>query len=278
MNLYAKQIAVLLTATVTVVVIIALFLLKMTWPPKDVTPPGPDPYIEMSMDENFIEPILEPVTGSTKDEDAAPALTEEDIDRSSQLAPETGTALQDRGEQGEPAKVVTQNHESSVKTTSKPQPQKTGPAKPKPDPKAATEKQTNNVVSNAFSNAGRNNAVSSNTDQGRTGHITGRKDAAGPANSNSTKSGIGSKHLGGGWIWPPVSNKIKADKTGSVIIEFIVDPSGKVIKAVPIGGEAPAASLYGARCAAIVNALHFTRTDGKTLDHNSTGRITFTFK
>lgn len=278
MNYYAKQIAVLVTATVTVMVVIALCLITMTWPGEGETPKGPDPYIELVEDEAFVEPVLDPMPRSHTDADVAAALTQEDIDRPSQVAPTTGTSVQDRGEQGEPARVVTQTAESSVKTKAEPQPDRRGTVKPKPDVNAQTEKRTNNQVSNAFAAAGKNNANNAAGDEGRSGSRNGRADATGSAHSRSTKSGVGGRSLGGGWVWPHVSNQIKADKTGSVIVEFVVDPAGHVIKADAVGGEAPASTLYGARCEQIVLALKFSRTDGEVLDHNSTGRITFTFR
>lgn len=278
MNYYAKQIAVLVTATVMVAVIILLCVLKLSWPGDNTPPPGPDPFIELAVDETFVEPILDPKPMSHTDVEAAPAQTPEPMIQPSNTAPTSGTALQDKGDQGQPAQPVTQTRPSTVKTTPKTQPEKPGATKPKPDPKAQTQRMTNNQVANAFANTAKNNASNDAKDQGRAGNPKGSPNSTGAPDSKSSKTGIGSRSLGGGWVWPAVSNRVKADKTGSVIVEFVVDPKGNVIKADAVGGEAPAASLYGAQCVAIVKGLKFTRNDTRVPEHNTTGHITFTFK
>ena len=111
----ARHIAALGTVAIAALVWLWLCLSHLSLSPDKEWPPQPDPYIELAQVEDLVETIQLPPTSvlSHQQQDAA-AQTPEDIDNPARLAPETGTALEDRGPEGKPAPVMTSNRRQTT--------------------------------------------------------------------------------------------------------------------------------------------------------------------
>jgi len=281
----AHQIALLATATFITALIILLCVIHMSWPADKKWPPEPEPYIEMAVLDEFVIPEEIPLPPRQIGDQSAPAQTETDLDNPAETAPETGHNINNGPVEGKPAQPVTTSRPAPVKTPAKPQPSKTG--SPAPDPNAAhnqaVSRQTNNQTANAFAQStSKNNANNAKADKGRAGRTNGSADSNGPADSKSTTPGIKHGRLGGGFAWPALPKNIATDKTGTVIIEFTINPDGSVVHSSvkPIGGKIPA-STDGAlktKCIKYVQALKFPFKGNKRPDAPIDGNtLTFTF-
>ena len=123
----ARHIAALGTVAIAALVWLWLCLSHLSLSPDKEWPPQPDPYIELAQVEDLVETIQLPPTSvpSHQQQDAA-AQTPEDIDNPARLAPETGTALEDRGPEGKPAPVMTSNRPSDIQVENKQRPERAG--------------------------------------------------------------------------------------------------------------------------------------------------------
>lgn len=101
----------------------------------------------------------------------------------------------------------------------------------------------------------------------------GRPEAEAP-----TANGTGSGTVGGGWIMPAYA-KVDSRLTGSIIIQAVIDRTGRVVSVGQIGGKAPASAdrRLVERCIAEVRRHAFTRSDDNAPDR-ATARITYYFR
>lgn len=272
----SRVISAVSTLVVAALILLWLMLAHMRWLPGGEWPPQPEPYIELA---EYIEPedIPLPMTPGNAD---APAKTEQNMDVPAKVAPTSGTRLEDRGAEAEPAPLVTTPKPAPVQVTEKPKPEKTGPVKPEePEKPKPSAQQT--TVKNVFNRAeGRNNANNRNGREGQAGSVNGKEDSAGAANSQGVTSGVRKGSLGGGWQWPGYG-KVKSGVTGSVRLSFNVDRSGHARNIVVTGGDAPAASNSAVKraCIAEVQRHTFTRAaNAGDPDELTPATITFIFK
>ncbi|MDE6395780.1 MAG: hypothetical protein K2K84_00745, partial [Muribaculaceae bacterium] len=117
--------------TVLVTALICVYLYTTHLRINLTRPDEPDPYIEMEYIEVEVDEKVEvpPPPRTFGGEQAAPALTPEDIDEPSELGPPTGVSLKDNGPKAEETpKVVTSNRPSPVQSEKVEKPVKsTGP-------------------------------------------------------------------------------------------------------------------------------------------------------
>ena len=276
---YSQRIAAAITALIVVLLVLLLFTVHLKWEPGKPWPPEPEPFIELAQEE-FIEPEPIPLPKGAPGELTAAAQLPEHVDEPSKTAPETGTQLKNEGPKAEPAKVVTTQKESTVKAEKKEQPKKTGtPKETKKEEKKPSAERT--AVKNMFDRAnGKHNSDNRTGDAANAGKPSGKPDSAGPANSNSTVSGIVPGKLGGGWQWPAFSH-ISASMTGTVILSFVVDANGRATKIKAVGGKAPAAanSAIKQQCINELRKRTFTRpASAGAPDPETEARLTFVFK
>ena len=272
-----------MTVVLMALLMLWLCLAHLNWNPDQPWPPLSEPYIELAQAEEFVEPEPLPLPKNAPDRLDAPALTPANADKPAEAAPESGAALRDKGPAGTPPREVTAKKPSPVKKTPEPKPDKAGAAteNARRDAREAESKRTSNAVKNAFAKPdSKNNANNRQDDKGNAGRTDGNADSAGPANSQSKSAGVRHGRVGGGWQWPAYAVNIPTSKTGSVILSLTIDRNGNVIKAVPSGGEAPAASDSAIiqRCIAIAKSRRFTRTAGTEAPETAVATLTFTFK
>ena len=208
-----QQISGLVTALVAALICVYLYTTRLT---VNLTRPDePDPYIEMEFIEVEVEEEIEvpPPPTSFGGDQAAPAITPEDIDEPSTLAPPTGVSLKDNGPKAEETpKTVTTNRPSPVQTEKVEKPTK--PTGPQVDneqkQKEVQARQTaNKSTLAAFNKAAKGNANNRDGDKGTAGRKDGQINSAGPATSKSKTPGVGKSTLPGGWGWPAIPTDIK---------------------------------------------------------------------
>lgn len=278
--------AAIITLGISTLIVLLLCVMTLSWHGAETWPPQPSPYIVLQADE-YVELEQPTPPPPTRISDAsAPAQTPEVADVPSQVAPPTGTSLNNGATEGRPAQIVTTTRPSPVKTPAKPQPQKTGTPKPDPQqPQQTTQAQrTENFTENIFAQSqGKHNANNHTGDTGQAGRPDGNPASAGNTQSHGTNPGVRKGRLGGGWTWPPLPRNIQSNgKTGSVIIEFTINPNGTVNPqtVTAIGGAIPASgdATLKARCIAYVKALRFPRTGNQPATEPTEGnRLTFEF-
>lgn len=123
----ARHIAALGTVAIAALVWLWLCLSHLSFSPDKEWPPQPDPYIELAQVEDLVETIqLPPKSVPSHQQQDAAAQTPENVDNPARLAPETGTALEDRGPVGKPAPVVTSNRPSDIQVEKNSSPKKSG--------------------------------------------------------------------------------------------------------------------------------------------------------
>lgn len=279
----SQEISAIVTLAILSLLMVALCLCHLNWTPGQAWPPEPSPYI-VAQTQEFIEPELlpEPPKEIPGDDADAPALTDELLDVPSEAAPESGTALADQGAVATPQRETPATKPSTVKKT--PEPKVEDPGAAAENAKKAREaeaRRTNSAVSNALAKAtARNNANNRQGDTGTAGSPTGKANSAGPATSTSKTAGVRHGRLGGGWQWPGYTVAIRTSKTGSIILSLTIDNNGKVTKAEPAGGAAPASSDPSLieQCRRIVLSRTFTRPAGTTAPEKAMATITFTFE
>lgn len=268
----------LLTSTMTVLIVVMMFWIKMGYNPT-VTTATPKPIVAID-EEEFVD-IVPDMTVSAFGEEVAAAKLDEVSDVPSTLAPESGEALTTAGTQGQTAQLVTSNRPSPVQVQTKPQPEKPGAAVDNEKiEQEATSKRTNSQVSNAFaSNTAKGNASNRNGDEGIAGKPTGQEGSTGAVSSNSTNIGVHG-NVGGGWAFPNYNRDIPTSKTGSIVVEFVVHPDGSVSDIKVVGGQAPVGSDTQVQAAVIaeIKKHRLTRAGGTQADRDYTGRVTYTFK
>lgn len=283
MNSRSKQIAAATTLLICLLIGLTLGNSYIAWSPGRPWPPEPEPYIELAQAEEFIEPEPIPLPAKTPGDLSAPALTEEKVVNDSRVAPQTGTQVESRGVKAQPAQETVSHKPNKAVVEEKPKPAKpvgSNDDNARKKEREAIAKRTDNKVDNAFARASaRNNANSGSSDNGRSGRPDGKPDSAGPANSQSTVSGVNYGTLGGGWNWPSYG-KISSAYTGSVILALIIDKDGRVKSAKVIGGKAPAGSNASvqAQCIAAAKSRRFTRRNAADAPDESQATLTFTFR
>lgn len=271
------------TLALSVLLVVVLLWAHLRWQPGKPWPPEPEPYIELEpQEEEFVEPEVIPLPVNAPSDLSAAAQIPEESHAESQLAPETGTQLENRGQKADSPKEVTTKREAPAKMEKKEQPKKQGPAvdNEKKEQEAAA-KRTNSTVKNAFNNSkARNNATNGKKDEAVSGRPDGKPQSAGPSDSKSSTVGVEHGNLRGGWVWPAVSRSVKTSKTGSIIVEFTIDSTGRVTGTPKvIGGKAPAASDAELKswCVNRTRQLVFTRSGNSEAPAETQGRLTFTF-
>lgn len=276
----SKQIAAGITFLLCGAIVVFLMLAKLAWDPARPWPPKPDPYIEMTFDEEFVDVVELPKPRLVNSQEtAAPAQTPEDLDNPSRLAPETGTNLANAGKTGEsPAKVVTSDRPSTVQAEKKEQPKNTGPTvDTKKQRDEATSKRSKAVVNNAFAKAkNKGNANNKNGDEGKAGKTTGDPKSAGSAKSDSTKPVDVTGLDNSGWQIPAYSKNIPSNEVGMVQFEVPINPDGSVGKIVTIKNSGLSEATI-ARCKAEINRHRYVHT-GKKPAQSTTATVTFRFK
>lgn len=264
------------------ILVIMLYLCRISWQPDRPWPPEPEPYIELAQADEFIEPEVLPIPSNAPEDLDAAALTADYQDNPSQVAPESGTAMKTNPTPGTPAHETTTNNPSSVQQ--KASPKNTNPGNKTDDEKKqkeATQKRTRNEAANAFAKSKANgNANNRQGDQSTAGNPKGSAESAGPANSTATSAGVRYGSIGGGWQWPSYNVKIKTRHTGTVIVRIVIAADGTAT-AKAIGGETPAASdtKLCQQCAEIAVSRKFTRqaSAGDPPDH-ANATLTFIFE
>ena len=276
----SQEISALATLAILALLTLLLCVCRLSWNPGQAWPPEPSPSIVAQADE-FIEPELLPEPPVAGDQADAPALTEEPLDVPSEAAPESGSALRDQGPVAPPQRETPAAKPSPVKKTPEPKVTKPGAAAENAQKaREAEARRTNSAVSNALAKANaRNNANNRQGDTGRSGSPSGDSRSAGPANSTSKTAGVRHGKLGGGWQWPSYNVRIRTSKTGSIVLSLTIDSNGKVTKADPAGGEAPASSdpALIEQCRQVALSRTFTRPAGSPAPEKAMATITFTF-
>ena len=120
--------------------------------------------------------------------------------------------------------------------------------------------------------------ASENARDNTTSHGKDKGDTGSPEGEASPLDGSGSGTVGGGWIMPRYA-KVDSRETGSIILQAVINSSGKVVSVEQVGGKAPASanSALVARCKAEVMKHVFTRNDDKAPER-AYARITYTFR
>lgn len=275
----ARLPALVVTVLFGVALAALLMYLHLSLDPAKKWPPEPEPYIELAVAEEFIEP--EPITLPAKAPetlDAPAQLTETKI-QDSKAAEQSGSVLENRGPKAEPAKPVTTTKPSPVKAVEPPKQTKTGVAvdNAKKEQEAAA-KRTNSQVADAF--GGKNNANTATGDVGKSGRTDGKPTSGGPATSNSASVGVNKGRLGGGWMWPNYNVAISTSLSGKIVVELVIDRNGNAtVKSVT--GTPPAAgnSTLEAQCIRIATSRKFTNSneDPTKIPDQTTARLTFNF-
>lgn len=268
----SQQISAGITFLVCLYILLMLLLTKMSWNPVlDV--PAPHTYIAMEApEEEFIEvEVLDPVPNG---EEAAPALTPEELNNEAQPAPPTGVNLSTQGKPDQPVHEVTQKTPSPIKEVQ--QPTKPHPAaavtNQKEQEEKATAQRTQSAVNNAFANAkNKNNAVNGTNDNGNAGKTTGDVTSAG-----GTSSGVSSGTVGGGWKMPLYSRNIQSNEIGSVTFEVVVNSDGSVGKITQIANNGLTSATV-AKCRAEIQRHKFTHQTPAEAQP-ATARVKFTFQ
>lgn len=274
-----QQISGLVTALVAALICVYLYTTRLT---VNLTRPDePDPYIEMEFIEVEVEEEIEvpPPPTSFGGDQAAPAITPEDIDEPSTLAPPTGVSLKDNGPKAEETpKTVTTNRPSPVQTEKVEKPTK--PTGPQVDneqkQKEVQARQTANTSTlAAFNKAAKGNANNRDGDKGTAGRKDGQINSAGPATSKSKTPGVGKSRLPGGWGWPAIPTDIKSSEVGTVRIELQLNASGGVEKATVLSNSGLTDATVS-QCLARARRLVFSHP--ANADIGTTATLTFTFK
>lgn len=274
-----QQISGLVTALVAALICVYLYTTRLT---VNLTRPDePDPYIEMEFIEVEVEEEIEvpPPPTSFGGDQAAPAITPEDIDEPSTLAPPTGVSLKDNGPKAEETpKTVTTNRPSPVQTEKVDKPTK--PTGPQVDneqkQKEVQARQTaNKSTLSAFNKAAKGNANNRDGDKGTAGRKDGQINSAGPATSKSKTPGVGKSRLPGGWGWPAIPTDIKSSEVGTVRIELQLNASGGVEKATVLSNSGLTDATVS-QCLARARRLVFNHPANAEI--GTTATLTFTFK
>ena len=235
----SKIIAATATFFITMFIVVALVVSKLSWKPV-VWPPEPDPYIAIVGDEpeEYIEVKLQQPMHNA--DNAAPSYLPDASDNDAKTAPESGADVKTQGNPGEVAPQATQKSDSPVKIAKKEQPEKTGASADNKDKdKPAQSSQTSQFVKDAFAQAeAKHNATNGAADNNNTGKIDGNPTST--ASPRATGSGKGT--VGGGWIMPAYSDKISSSNVGSVKFEVQVNKDGTVgtVKEISNSGLSPA--------------------------------------
>ena len=266
-----KTIAVIITVLIAVLILLWLFMARLSWKPQ-VWPPEPDPYIAMlSVDEEeFIEVDLMP--RMTPGDNAAPAFTPEDLNNESQPGPQTGNNTSTQGPKADPTPQQTQQHESPVKTNPKPNPEKPGASTENNNPEQeARSQQTRNEMANAFAQTqNRGNAQNGRQDTGNAGTTQGNpSSAAGPA-----ATGTGEGIVTGGWKMPTYSRKIPSTEVGEVKFTVEVKKDGSI--GTITHGTTRLSPQTIAACEAEIRKHNFTHSNPAKAE-SATAYITFKF-
>ena len=267
--------------TVLVTALICVYLYTTHLRINLTRPDEPDPYIEMEYIEVEVDEKVEvpPPPRTFGGEQAAPALTPEDIDEPSELGPPTGVSLKDNGPKAEETpKVVTSNRPSPVQSEKVEKPVKsTGPqVDNEQKQKEIQARQTaNKSTLAAFNKAANGNANNRDGDKGTAGRKDGQSNSAGPANSTSKTAGIGKSRLPGGWGWPSVPTDIKSSEVGTVTIELRLSAAGAVEKAT-VTGNSSLTDATVSQCLARARRLVFSHPANTEV--GTTATLTFTFK
>lgn len=261
----SRTIAAVATLVVALLLAGLLVVARLTvsagsWPP-------PKKAMELvEVEEEFVD-FLDPAPVHAN---PAPAYSEVPQRHDSEAAPAGGPDLEDAGAAAPAPQVVTTERESPKKEPKKPKPEKAGPTKEE----LAREEQRRKAqrgVADAFkaSETASDNTTSKGKDKGDTGSPEGKA---------SSLDGSGSGTVGGGWIMPRYA-KVDSRQTGSIILQAVIDSSGKVVSVEQIGGKAPASAnpTLVARCKAEVMKHTFSRNDDNAPER-AYARITYTFR
>ncbi len=254
------------TAIAAVLILLILLTGRLTlsasqWPP---LPKNETELIEI--EEEFVD-LFEPVPVRAN---PAPAYTPEKVINESTPAPAGGIDLRDAGEKAAPTPETVQKRPSPLKKTKKETPEKTGPQK---DAEKAeqTSRRVKKGVEDAFKAVedAMDNTQSAGEQKGDSGK---------PTEEASSLNGTGQGTVGGGWIMPSYA-KVNSRQTGSIILQAVVNSSGRVTSVELIGGIAPASAnpKLVEQCKAEVRRHVFTRSDDKAPER-SIARITYTFR
>lgn len=281
MRIDSKTVSGIVTLLFAICVGVFLGCTQLTLDPSKPANPEPDPYIAMDfLDVEVDEMTVPPPPAIVGGDAAAPALTPEDLDDPSELAPETGVSLKDNGPKAEETpKPVTTNRPSPVKTEKVEKPiRPTGPqVDNQQQQKEIQARQTaNKDVKNAFNKPTSNG--NANNRQGDTG-LAGRKDgvfgSAGSTDSKSRTPGVGMSKLSGGWGWPKVPTNITSSEVGSVTIELRLKPDGTVEKATVTRNQGLTEATIS-RCLDKARTLKFSHPANTEI--GTTATLTYTFK
>ncbi len=259
--------AAIITAAAAVLIALLLWQGKLAihmqpWPPVSAN------HTELAeIDEEFVD-LFDPAPVHAN---PSPAYTPEPAHNRSEAAEAAGSDLKDAGAQAPAMPVKTSERTSPVKAPKKETPKKSGPDK-KALAEAEARRKARKGIADAFKETPAENPDNTQAKGAQKG------DSGSPDGAASDLNGTGSGTVGGGWIMPRYA-KVEARQTGSIILQAIVDASGKVTSVDQIGGKAPAAAnpALVAKCIAEVRRHKFTRNDDDA-PARSTARITYVFK
>lgn len=229
-------------------------------------PPSPKTTELVEIEEEFVD-FLEPAPVHAN---PSPAYAPKPMRNESKAAPAGGPDLTDAGAAAPAPPVVTSEQETPKKLPPKPKPEKTGPTREE-RLREEQRRKAQRGVSDAFKASEK--AMDNATAKGKEPGDTGRPDG-GPTALDGTGRGT----VGGGWVMPSYA-KVDSRQTGSIVLQAVIDRSGRVVSVEQIGGKAPASAnpALVERCKAEVRRHTFTRHDDNAPER-ATARITYTFR
>lgn len=254
------------TAIAAVLILLLLLTGRLTISAKEWPPHQKNETELVEIEEEFVD-LFEPTPIHAN---PAPAYAPKEVVNESKPAPPGGPDLRDAGKKAAPQPETVQQRPSPVKKAKKETPEKTGPQK---DAEQAekTSRRVKKGVEDAFKAVedAMDNTKSAGEQKGDTGK---------PAEESSSLNGTGHGSVGGGWIMPAYA-KVNSRQTGSIILQAVVNSSGRVTSVELIGGKAPASAnpRLVEQCKAEVRRHTFTRTDDNAPER-SIARITYTFR
>lgn len=253
-----KFVSAIITGLAAALIVIGLILTRLsvdlhTWPPQPKTTPL------MAMEEEFIEVFEE-----ASDHMAAPVP--QAASPAAKPAPKPLPAKADN-----PPLRTTQPNSSVLGANDK-APSSTPFDKPKRESEESNP-QTRQSVMDAFRTSATPDKDTEGPSKGTGNGAAGRKEG-----SEEAVSGTGTGTVDGGWMMPNFA-KVPSTCTGSVKLEAVIGPDGRVIKVYLTGGKAPASAdtKLVARCMAEVRRHVFSRRDSNAPD-NAKARITYVFR
>lgn len=260
----SRRIAALATVLAAVLIAVLLLLVHLRFDSEALNP-SRQPVASVAEAPEFVE-LLQSLN-SPRPSDPSQAHNSESARNASQAAPEGGVDLRDAGTEALAPPPVTSTQPSSASETERVAPQ-SGPTQQQIE-EERSRRRAEQDMANAFNTPANDNTNSTGTTPGPSGN---------PSGTPTSVNGFGSGSVGGGWIMPSYA-KIPSKLTGSIRLRATIDSTGRPIRVVQIGGDAPAAAdaALVSMCIAEVQSQNFTRSDSAA-PATATATITYIFR